>query len=275
VNVHVHNRAPETVIAYATKLGALSQISILNQDEEVRVHEADAGAPPVAPADEPPARAKQTAVVAVAPGDGLARAFEAAGAIVVRGGAAANPSTEELIRGIRRADGAGIVLLANHKNVVLVARQAAALSADRNVTVIETRNAAEGIAALLALDPHADVASNTERMREAAEAIQTLQVTRAVRDARVSGREVRQGEQIVLDPDEGVVASAHDPVTATLAGIETLRSGWELLTLYVGTGVDATAVDTLTRAISARYPDAAVELVDGGQPHYDLLIAAE
>ena len=75
-----------------------------------------------------------------------------------------------------------------------------------------------------------------------------------MRDARVGGRDVRQGEQIVLDPDEGVVASAQDPVTATLAGIETLRPGWELLTVYVGTGVDATAVDTLTRAISGAVP---------------------
>ena len=82
-------------------------------------------------------------------------------------------------------------------------------------------------------------------------------------------------DEMMLQPNEGVVASAQDPVTATLAGIETLRSGWELLTVYVGTGVDATAVDTLTRAIAARYPDAEVELVDGGQPHYDFLIAAE
>jgi dihydroxyacetone kinase-like predicted kinase len=167
------------------------------------------------------------------------------------------------------------VLLANHKNVVLVARQAAALSSDRNVAVIETRNAAEGIAAVLAVDPHADLQANTERMREAVETVQTLQVTRAVRDARVGGRDVRQGEQIVLDPDEGVVASAQDPVTATLAGIETLRPGWELLTIYIGLGVESSAVDTLTRAISARYPGAVVELVDGGQPHYDFLIAAE
>jgi DAK2 domain fusion protein YloV len=275
VNVHVHNPTPDTIIAYATRLGALSQISILNLDEEVRVHEADlAGSTAAAPAPIP-ANVRATAVVAVAPGDGLARAFEAAGAIVVRGGAAANPSTEELMRGIRTANGEGIVLLANHKNVVLVARQAAALSADRNVAVIETRNAAEGIAAILAVDPHADVVSNTERMRVAVDAVQTLQVTRAVRDARVNGRDVRQGEQIVLDPDEGVVASAEDAAIATLAGIETLRSGWELLTVYVGTGVDANAVDTLTRAISARYPDAAVELVEGGQPHYDFLIAAE
>ncbi len=275
VNVHVHNPTPDTVIAYATKLGALSQISILNLDDEVRVNQGDASVPSMALGAEAPVAGKATVVVAVAPGDGLARAFEAAGAIVVRGGAAANPSTEELLRGIRSANGAGIALLANHKNVVLVARQAAALAAERNVAVIETRNAAEGIAAVLAVDPRADVESNTERMRDAVEAIQTLQVTRAVRDARVGGRDVRQGEQIVLDPDEGVVASAQDAVTATLSGIETLRPGWELLTVYVGTGVDPTAVDTLTRAISARYPDAAVELVDGGQPHYDFLIAAE
>jgi dihydroxyacetone kinase-like predicted kinase len=219
---------------------------------------------------------KSVAVVAVAPGDGLARTFTSAGAsVVVRGGATANPSTEELLAGIEEAGANEVILLTNHKNVVLVARQAAALASGRNVAVIETRNAAEGIGALLVLDPRRDLEANATSMRERAAAIQTLAVTRAVRDARFSGRTVRIGETLVLDPDEGLVANGDDRLDTTLKGMAALRPGFEIVSIYTGLGVDEVEADELRERIGVLFPDIEVEIVDGGQPYYAYLIAAE
>ena len=141
--------------------------------------------------------------------------------------------------------------------------------------MIETRNAAEGIGALLVLDPRRGLDANAAAMRERRRRIQTLQVTRAVRDARMSGRSVRQGETLVLDPDEGLVASGDDRLAATLQGLATLESGFEIISLYTGLGVDEVEAQELRERIVARFPGVEVEIVEGGQPYYAYLIAAE
>jgi uncharacterized protein len=280
-NVHVHNEHPDQVIAYGLTLGTLSKISVENLDLQAagRAQGEDRAGASRASGSAAPATPVPTdglAVVAVAPGEGFARTFAAAGAAaIVRGGATANPSTEDFLRAINGVDAANVIVLANHKNVVLVARQAAALANGRSVEVIATRNPAEGIAALLRLDPRRDLAANAGQMREAAAAVPTLAVTHAVRDARISGRDVREGETLVLDPDEGVIASGNDRIAVTMEGIATLGEGFELLTIYTGLGVDPAEAQRLRDSITQRLRDVEVELVDGGQPHYAYVIAAE
>lgn len=215
------------------------------------------------------------AVLAVAAGDGLAAVFESFGvAAVVRGGQSANPSTGELLSAIDALDAGEILLLPNNPNVVLAARQVAELTRVP-VRVVATRNAAEGVAALLALDPSLDAAENATPMLEAARAVQTLQVTEAVRDARVGGRKVKKGQTIVLDPDDGLVAVGNDRDRALLAGLDTLHPGFELVTLYYGDGADLAEAEAVSRLVAAWRPDVEVEVVHGGQPHYRYLVAAE
>jgi dihydroxyacetone kinase-like predicted kinase len=169
------------------------------------------------------------------------------------------------VRALQAIRAHAVVLLANHPSVGPAARDVAQLVPGRNVTVIETRNAAEGIAAALALDPHAPVDRNLGRIDDALETVQTLRVS----------RELVDGAMLVLDPEERIVAAAADPVSAALAGIDTLADGWELLTLYVGSGVDPEAVEAVRTGASTSHPDAAIEVVDGGQPRDVFLVAAE
>jgi len=215
------------------------------------------------------------AVVAVAAGDGLASVFESFGvAAVVRGGQSANPSTGELLAAVDALAADEVLLLPNNPNVILAARQVADM-ARIPVRVVPTRNAAEGVAALLALDPALDATENAGPMLEAARGLQTLQVTEAVRDARIAGRKVKRGQTIVLDPDDGLVASGNDRDRALLAGLRTLRPGFELITLYYGEGADLEEAERLSRLIAEWRPDVEVELVHGGQAYYRYLVAAE
>jgi dihydroxyacetone kinase-like predicted kinase len=215
------------------------------------------------------------AVIAVAAGDGLAAIFRDFGvASVVRGGQSANPSTGELLDAVKALDAREILLLANNPNVVLAARQVASL-ADRPVAVVPTRNAAEGFAALLALDPVADAATNASAMTDAGRGVQSLVVTEAVRDATIGGRRVKRGETIVLDPDDGLVASDGDCERAVLAAVAKLVPGFELLTIYYGNGADLAETERLAKRIGAVVPGTEVEVVHGGQPHHRYLIAAE
>ncbi len=216
------------------------------------------------------------AVVAVAAGDGLARIFEEFGVDqVVRGGQAENPSTGELLRVARLARAQEVLILPNNPNVRLAAEQAAAMCSDRRLVVVPTRNAAEGLAALLEVDPTKDAAANAGPMTDAARALATLQVTEAVRDATISGRKVHKGQTIVLDPDDGLVASDADRDRAVLAGVATFPPGVELVTIYYGAGADLIEAESIGRRIGTARPAAEVEVVHGGQPHYRYLISAE
>ena len=299
LKVHVHNERPDLVVGYGLSVGTLSRISIENLDNQARdVRETRAAAFTGAPvgtsakeaaavSDPHPTRtdghgaARSSAdapvlgVLAVASGDGLAAIFRDFGvAAVVHGGQTANPSTGELLEAIEAIDAREVIVLPNNPNVVLAARQVAGL-ADRPVVVVPTRNAAEGFAALLALDPSLDAAANAAPMTEAARTVQTLAVTEAVRDATIGGRKVKRGQTMALDPDDGLVAAGGDREKTVVAAVAALTPGFELLTLFYGDGADLAEAETIARRIGAAAAGVEVEVRHGGQPHYRYLIAAE
>ena len=306
IKVHVHSERPDQVLAYALGLGQLSKISVENLDQQasdVRETRAAAFAGDGADGGESAARATRggtsardasahagvdgaggteavaetvpLAVVAVAAGEGLAAIFRDFGAQkVVYGGQTANPSTGELLEAVRSVDAKEILLLPNNPNVVLAARQVTTL-VDRPVAVVATRNAAEGFAAMLALDPDKSAADNAVEMTAAGRAVQSLAVTQAVRDATVSGKKVKKGQTIALDPDEGLVAVHNDPASAVLNAVKKLNPGFELITLYYGDGADLAGTEALARRIHDLGTGAEVEVLHGGQPHYSYLISAE
>ncbi len=215
------------------------------------------------------------AVVVVAAGVGLARIFESYRvAAIVDGGQSNNPSTGELLDAVEGIAADEILLLPNNSNVVLAARQATEMTS-RRVRVVPTRNAAEGFAALLAMDPGADATTNSEVMTLAARAIQTLQVTEAVRDATIGGRKVKKGQTIVLDPDDGLLAVGSDRTKAVLTALDALEPGFELVTIYYGAGADLADAQALASRVGEWRDGVEVEVVQGGQPHYRYLISAE
>ena len=302
LKVHVHNDRPDLVIGHGLGLGSLSRISVENLDNQARdmretravafTSDVPSASPAVlSPSDRLMAAASagssdgeieshaattlQLAVVAVAAGDGLAAIFRDFGVSrVVVGGQSANPSTGELLEAIRSVRAREILVLPNNPNVVLAARQVAQM-ADRPVSVVATRNAAEGFAALLALDPTQNAATNAATMTTAGRSIQTLSVTTAVRKATIGGVKVREGQTIVLDPDDGLLAVDNDSTAAVLAALASLETGYELITLYYGEGTDLASTEILAKQIGEAVAGAEVEVVHGGQPHYHFLISAE
>ncbi len=233
-------------------------------------------------ANSDPATRLPLGVVAVAPSRGLAAvlidmaaAFREYGAFrVVHGGQGANPSTGELLEAVQATQADELLILPNNPNVVLAARQVASMT-ERPVYVVPTRNVAEGVAALIELDPTCDGRTNAAAMTEASRAVQTMQVTEAVRDATVSGRKVKKGQTIVLDPDDGLLAADGDPQRAVLAGMTRLDPGYCLMTIYYGDAATLDEAETLALRVRETRPGVDVEVVYGGQPHYRYLVSAE
>ncbi|MGZ8514519.1 MAG: DAK2 domain-containing protein [Candidatus Limnocylindrales bacterium] len=284
VKIHVHNDRPDLVIGYGLTMGTLSRISVDNLDHQARdVRESKAaeftGVPTATAAGSNGTSAAghlpALGVLAVAAGDGLAAIFRDFGvAGVVHGGQSANPSTGELLGAIQGVTAREIIVLPNNPNVVLAVRQVASMT-DRPVVIVPTRNAAEGFAALLALDPHLDAAANASQMTEAARSIQTLVVTEAIRDATIGGRRVKRGQTIALDPDDGLVAADGDREKCVLAAVSSLTAGFELITLFYGDGADLAEAEAMARRIGSVLPAVEVEVRHGGQPYYRYLISAE
>ena len=311
VKVHVHNQRPDQVIGYGLGLGLLSRITVENLDGQAQdVREAKAaafigvgsatptlvgGAPAIhaasghehaldeADPDALPAMRLPFGVIAVAPSEGLATLLTDVAAHVreygvfriVHGGQAANPSTGELLQAIQAMPADELLILPNNPNVVLAARQVASMS-DCPVYVVPTRNCAEGIAALMELDPSESPAANAEAMGVAGRSLQTMQVTEAVRDATLSGFKVKKGQAIVLDPDDGLLAVDNDADKAVLAAFGALSPGFGLVTIYYGADATLEGAEALAGRIQALIPGLeAVELAHGGQPHYRYLISAE
>ena len=213
------------------------------------------------------------AIVAVASGDGLEKEFRDRGvSAIVRGGQTANPSTGELLAAVDRLNAAEVVILPNNKNVMLAARQVVEL-ATRPIHVVPTRNAVEGLEAVLAVNPALAVADNVARMTDQSRTVQTMQVTTATRDAKVSGRRVKRGHTIVLDPDEGLVAVHRDRTAAILAALATLRPGFELVNLLYGEGADLPEAEALASRVLDAFPGVEVDVGRGGQPLYPFLLA--
>jgi DAK2 domain fusion protein YloV len=277
VKIHVHNERPDEVIGYGLSLGSLSRINIENLDrqatdvrERAKIATEKASISGLAPLREGPA------VVAVAAGDGLARVFSSLGATgVVQGGQGENPSVGELADAIRGSSNPQVIVLPNNPNVRMAAKQAGELCPEVSVEVVPTRNAAEGVAAMLAFDPDMKLKDAAKLMTTAGRAVQTLQVTLAVRDARIGRRKVNRGSYIVLGPNDGLVATDSDRTVAIRSGIGLLKHRFELLTLYRGRDVDHAAGQQLRDQLATELDGVEIELVEGGQPHYDFLIAAE
>ena len=216
------------------------------------------------------------AVVAVVAGEGLGRIFEEFGVDqILPGGQTNNPSTGELVRLARLASSRDVIILPNNPNIRLAAELACEICEEKRVVVVPTRNAAEGIAALLALDPTLDAEANVGPMTAAGRGLQTFQVTEAVRNATIGGAKVKRGQTIVLDPDDGLIAVDGNRDKAVLKAVAALKPGVELITLYYGSDATLAEAEAIARKIGAAIDGAEVEVVHGGQPHYRYLVSAE
>lgn len=277
LRVHVHTDDPGGALSCATALGRVRRVKVEDMQAQHEAFAAEA-APPAAAADAggdaAGAAALPIGVVAAAAGAGFAGIYASLGARVVPGGQTMNPSTEQFLRAIEACPQGTVIVLPNNRNVVPTARQAAALAA-KEVHVVPTETMAQGIGALLAVRYDEDPARIAAAMGEAAARVRTAELTTAVRDAEVGGLRVRRGDILGL-LDGTLVAAGAD--AASVAGdlLERMpATAYEIATIYRGEGAAAADAAALAALIRRRYPELALEELEGGQPHYQFVLSLE
>lgn len=270
VKVHVHTFTPGVVLARAQEFGEFLTVKIenmsLGHSEQTEKKE-----------ESVPKISKKYSVLAVASGEGLCALFRELGADgIVAGGQSANPSTEEFIKAFDQCDSEHIIVLPNNKNVFLAAKQASELYDKAKVHIIPTKNLMQGYGALSVITPGiTDIDMLVSNVESAANTVVDVEITRAVRDVTINGKDVKCGDYIAISSGEiaAVASSAEDCAMAMLAEID--MDEYEIVTLFVGKDVSDERRASLTEKIEDTYPDVAVDTYEGGQELYDYLIAIE
>ncbi len=269
VKVHLHTQDPGGALTYAGGFGRLSDVKVDDMEAQTRARAESGGAAP-----SPLRKAANLGVVVVSRGAGNRQLFESMGAVVVEGGQGANPSMQDLVRAVSSTGARAVVLLPNNKNVVPTAEGVREL-VDADVYVVPTTSIVEGLAVMIGYDAEGEPEAVAEEMREICEGLRNAEVTVAVRDARVEGREVRKGAYVgLLDGKlHTVEASVHAVALALAEAI--VEEGADIVTLLRGADLGEAAAEEIAEAIRRLDAELRVEVRDGGQPLYPLQIAAE
>jgi DAK2 domain fusion protein YloV len=266
VKVHLHTQDPGAALSYAGSFGRLLDVKVDDMEAQTRVRADRLGRGRKEPV--------QVGVVAASQGAGNRELFEATGAVVVEGGQGRNPSAEELARAVRETGAGSVVVLPNNKNVVPVAERLGEL-VEAKVYVVPTTSIAAGFAVMVGYDPEEEPEEVAEEMCEILETLRSAEVTVAVRDARVEGREVREGETMgLLDGKLYAVGRSVAEVAVEL-GREMVGGGADVITLLAGEDLDEAEAAEIAAALRELDEDVVIEVKRGGQPVYPLQMVAE
>lgn len=285
VKVHVHTNDPGLAIQKALTYGALSNMKIDNmrlEHEEKLIKEAEKEAAKQKEearkkeADRPAEPAKEVGFIAVSIGEGLNEIFRELGVdYLIEGGQTMNPSTEDMLNAIEQVNAKNIFILPNNKNIILAANQAQALVEDKNIIVIPTKTVPQGITAVINYVPDMSVEDNEMTMCEEILNVKTGQVTYAVRDTNIDGKEIRENDIMGIG-DKEILSVGAEVEDTTLDMVEQLvdeESG--LISIYYGADVEEAQAQALADKISEKYPLCDVEVNYGGQPIYYYVLSVE
>ena len=271
MHIHVADQREYEPIDYVKSLGVISRLSI----ENLMLQMQDQVAGAARPLQLAKVAAGQIAAVAVSAGAGLSRVLASLGvAAIVEGGQTMNPSTEQILEAINGLPTDRVVVLPNNKNILLAAQQAAGVS-DKQVRVVPSASVPQGMAALLSLDAGGDLDRVADGMTQAIRAVKTLEITSATRSVSLDGVRVKKGQYIGLLDDQLVVASDDLwEATRSLLGAAQADSA-ELITVFSGEDLTPQQFGQIAEQIRSAFPEQEVELHDGGQPHYPLMLSVE
>jgi DAK2 domain fusion protein YloV len=266
VRIHIHTLDPGNIVQFACKLGTLHQVSIRNMDEQHQDFlEMQKERMPTT----------DTAVIAVASGDGLIEVFGSLGAAsVIPGGQTMNPSTKDILQAVEQTPSDKVIILPNNKNIISTAAQVQSLT-QKKIKVVPTISIPQGVVALLAFDYEADFNTNAEIMEKSLSTVRTIEVTRSVRTTKVNKINIKRRQPIGILDDELVAAGDTnlDVINKVLDMLDLDKS--EVVTIYYGAEAEASEAEEISASITENYPGLQVEVIKGGQPHYSYIISIE
>lgn len=283
VKVHVHTNDPGLAIQRALRYGQLSNMKIDNMRMEHqeklfkmsgqgKMEEIEETTKAPAPSEPP----KPVGFIAVAAGDGMAEIFQGLGVdCVISGGQTMNPSTEDMLKAIEEVNALTVFILPNNKNIILAANQAAELTENKKILVVPTKTIPQGITSVINYTADMSPEDNLQTMKDELGSVKTGEVTYAIRDTSLDGKEIRKDDYMGIG-DNGLLAVSTDLADTTCAMIdEMMDEDSELISIYYGADVSEEDAEALRAAMEEKYSACDVELQYGGQPVYYYIVSVE
>ena len=279
VKIHVHTNDPGLAIQRALTYGSLSRIKIDNMREEHQeklIKDAEKVAAQQAEEDAKKAPKKEVGFISVSIGEGFGDIFRDLGVdYLIEGGQTMNPSTEDMLNAIEKVNADNIFIFPNNKNIILAAKQAQALTKDKNIIVVPTRTVPQGITAIINFVPEKSVEDNEAAMREEIQRVKTGQITYAVRDTHIDDKEIHQGDIMGIG-DHGMLAvGQHVAEVAKETAAAMVDEDTELISIYYGEDFSEEEAEELGAQLEEMYDYCDVEVNYGGQPIYYCIVSVE
>lgn len=277
VRVHVHTEHPGEVLSWGQQFGDLQTIEIHNmvwQQEEIMEHDDEETESPVEKAKQQ-APAPETAVIAVASGDGIAKLLKSLGVThIISGGQTMNPSTQDITEAINQSGAKQALVLPDNGNIFMTADQAAEV-ADIPTKVVHTKTIAQAMSAMLEYNAEASLEENQANMEENMTTVASGEVTHAIRDTKIDGMEIQKDDFLGIVDGKIVEATPDLKETAIKMVKQMLDEDSEVVTILVGADGDSATAEEIKAAILDVDDELDVQIYDGGQPVYPYLISVE
>lgn len=281
VKVHVHTNHPGLAFEKGLEFGQLTNMKVDNMREEHRekvIMEQDRARAAEKEKENAKAAgpAKDYGFVAVSVGEGLDKIFTELGVdYIIQGGQTMNPSTDDVLSAIEKVNAKTVFVLPNNKNIILAANQAASIEKEKNVIVIQSKTIPQGIGAMIGFEMGMSAEENLENMTETMSAVKSGQVTYAVRDTSIDGKEIKTGDYMGID-DNGIKSVGTDIVEVVKELIREMSDDdSEILSVYYGSDVTKEDAEALVEVLEDEYPDYEIELHAGDQPIYYYIVSVE
>lgn len=263
VKVHVHTMTPGRVLEHCQQFGEFLTVKIENmtlQHNNTIEHK----------------ERKKFATVAVAFGEGMKKTFTELGADeVIDGGQTRNPSAGDFVKAFDQVNAQDIFVLPNNGNIILTAKQAAALYPQAQVHVLPSKNIGEGYAALTMLSyDSGDAAEIEASMTEAMNGVATGMVSRAVRNACLDGVDIKENGYMGFT-DKKVWAYGDRKEDAAVMLTDALIPDHEFLIVIYGKDVYEGEKESYRTRIHEKYPRTELYEIDGQQDVYDYILILE
>ena len=283
VKVHVHTNHPGQAFEKALEYGQLTKMKVDNMREEHNQKVIEKSEMQQAMAQEAKKKEekkqeplKDYGFITIAPGKGLSEIFKGLGIDeVIEGGQTMNPSTEDILEAADKINAKVIYVLPNNGNIILAAQQAASIIEGKKLVVIPSKTVPQGITAMINFEMTRNEQENTEAMTSSMATVKTGQVTYAVRDTSIDGKEIHKDDILGL-ADNGLAAVGKDINTTVLDMLATMiDEDSELVSVYFGEDITEEQASEVVDAIEEKFPDVDVELQEGSQPVYYYIVSVE
>ena len=285
VRVHVHTEHPGKVLSWGQEFGDLQTIEIHNmvwQQEEIMENDGGADADTSA-APTPIEKAKladqddqpETAVIAVASGDGVIKLLKSLGVTnIISGGQTMNPSTQDIVDAINNSGAKQALVLPDNGNIFMTAEQAAEV-VDIPTKVVHTKTIAQAMSSLLEYNPEADLATNQQNMESNLASVASGEVTHAVRDTTIDGRDIKKDDYLGIV--DGKIVESNPDLEETAIGMvkKMLDEDSEIVTILYGEDGSEKTAEAIKTAVEEIDDELDVQIYSGGQPVYPYLISVE